>query len=350
MIQEENGVHEDGVPKDGVSGDGVPAETGLVRNQKTTHLAVVCVCAFLSVVFLKSGILSLFFLVPLGFAMLAYGASWLPCAITAFLNIAVTVIFQAGRGSFSPLVWINILYFTAVYFGFAWIICGSRIRTLYRLMLASAAGAVLYQFEMSAGGDAGYSLIAEIMSSIMISSSGGADAVTHSLMREMFTPDKILATIKAFMMRGGAFAALVFEFFISRQITYTALFIIKKQQKNTGLSAFFAPPFTIWVFSGSLAFILLTRLFRVEILEITAWNVSVICAIIFIAQGAGIVMDMLSRRPFGFRTVAVMLVIFLLISPGINAIVLAVLLLLGIAENWLPLRAAKQEKASTPGL
>jgi hypothetical protein len=44
------------------------------------------------------------------------------------------------------------------------------------------------------------------------------------------------------------------------------------------------------------------------------------------------------------------LIILVIFSPGINALALAALVLLGIAENWLPLRALKTDgPASTPG-
>jgi len=37
-----------------------------------------------------------------------------------------------------------------------------------------------------------------------------------------------------------------------------------------------------------------------------------------------------------------------ILSPGINMIAVSAILLLGIAENWLPLRAPKKGPASTP--
>jgi hypothetical protein len=44
------------------------------------------------------------------------------------------------------------------------------------------------------------------------------------------------------------------------------------------------------------------------------------------------------------------LIIIVIFSPGINTIALAALFFLGIAENWLPLRAPKQDgPTSTPG-
>jgi len=57
----------------------------------------------------------------------------------------------------------------------------------------------------------------------------------------------------------------------------------------------------------------------------------------------------LARRPLPTpaRLLCVVVFICVLFSPGINALALIMLILLGIAENWLPLRVRKQE---TPGI
>jgi uncharacterized protein YybS (DUF2232 family) len=111
---------------------------------------------------------------------------------------------------------------------------------------------------------------------------------------------------------------------------------------------FFAPPVTIWGLSGALVVILLTRMFRVQVLEILAWNILVICAIIFFAQGAGIFLHFLARRGYVFRLISVVLVIIAILSPVLNMIAVSAILILGIAENWLLLRAPKKGPASTP--
>ena len=111
---------------------------------------------------------------------------------------------------------------------------------------------------------------------------------------------------------------------------------------------FFAPPVTIWGLSGALVVILLTRMFRIQVLEILAWNILVICAIIFFAQGAGIFLHFLARRSYILRFVFIVLVVMAILSPFLNMIAVTAILILGIAENWLPLRAPKKGPASTP--
>jgi uncharacterized protein YybS (DUF2232 family) len=138
-------------------------------------------------------------------------------------------------------------------------------------------------------------------------------------------------------------------FFINRWAAFLAVRLIKKQRNDLGLVEFFAPARTIWALSGSIAVIVLARLLKMDMLDILAWNVFVVCAILFLAQGAGIVLSFLSRRTGASRLFISVLIIIVIISPGLNTLALAALLLLGIAENWLQLRPPKQE-APTPGL
>jgi hypothetical protein len=105
------------------------------------------------------------------------------------------------------------------------------------------------------------------------------------------------------------------------------------------------------VFSAGLALVLLSRIFKTAVIETAAWNILVICAMIYLAQGAGIVFFILARRkiPPVSRFLVNLLAVVIFLSPGINAFALAVLILLGIAENWLPLRAVKTNvPSSTP--
>jgi hypothetical protein len=105
--------------------------------------------------------------------------------------------------------------------------------------------------------------------------------------------------------------------------------------------------------SFSLLAILLFRILNITVLETVAWNVLVICVMLFLAQGGGVALFMMSRRmlPPVMRFLLNVLIIVLFFSPGINALVLGALVLLGIAENWVPFRASKLDgSSSTPGM
>ena len=69
------------------------------------------------------------------------------------------------------------------------------------------------------------------------------------------------------------------------------------------------------------------------------------CAIMFFAQGGGIVLFYLARRPMPtiMRLLCGVLFVCVIFSPGINVLAVGILFLLGIAENWLSLRVKKQE-------
>ena len=334
--------------------DGILA--GEAAGMQKPTLAVIVICAALSVFFINTGFMSLFYLAPLGYAVLTCGSIWLPFFATAgaytFISIVMRFILPDSSGG----LFIGIFYFTAIFLCFIWIMDGgkSHIRTAYRFILASAAGAIAFLFLILGGSrDSVFNAtlldMAEMVSSVVVSSSE-ADAVTQSALQMVLTPENILEMSKIILLRGGAVFSIFFMFFINRHIALLAFRLIKKQRNDRGLVDFFAPSQTIWVLSGSIALILLARLIKTDLLNIIAWNVFVVCAILFLAQGAGILIYFLSRRTGAFRLFVYILIVFLIISPGLNTVALAALLLLGIAENWLPFRLPKQGQASTPGL
>ncbi|MDR2370317.1 MAG: hypothetical protein LBD71_02455, partial [Treponema sp.] len=115
---------------------------------------------------------------------------------------------------------------------------------------------------------------------------------------------------------------------------------------------FHAPAETIWALSFSLLGVLLFRLCAFVPGETAAWNTLILSALVFLAQGGGIFFWVLSRKtrsPF-FRLLINFAVIAVVFSPVVNAFVLGLLVLLGIAENWLPLRAEKTGTSPTPGM
>ena len=110
-------------------------------------------------------------------------------------------------------------------------------------------------------------------------------------------------------------------------------------------------PAIIWVLSASLLLVVLSRITKLGVIEIILWNILVFCVIMYLAQGLGIAQFFLSRpsMPPFLRLVLVVLFIVLVCSPGINAVLLGCVVLLGIAENWVPFRAPRTNgPPSTP--
>jgi hypothetical protein len=328
------------------------------------------ICALISAVLIRSGFLSFFFLLPLGYAVAVCPVATARRALAAAIgfNIFITL----GIGFFltiSPLsLALNALYYTLLYLFFFWIMAPPergpavfRVRTAYRLLVGAVAGGMMFLFiEYTIVDNTGASPLfrsqAEFLSSLLIASSG-ADAARHSYAEQAFTPERLIEILRLGALRGGAVASSLILFFISRQLAWSLAWIgrrIRPLGPGSGsLRTFFVPPHAIWFFSVSLAAVLGSRICGLTLAETVSWNALTLCVMLFLAQGGGIVLYTLSRRalPPMLRLFLNILVIALIFSPGINALALGVLVLLGIAENWVPFRAPKTDgSSSTPGM
>jgi hypothetical protein len=303
----------------------------------------------------------LFFLVPLGFCAVAFGsaAAWL-CFVFAVLgNGILAVAVSLSYGGFPSLAGKDILYFAVIVLGFTWIMAGNppgtavrlpKIRTAYRFIIAAAVGAAMFLIVTFAGGgnEVLFSLIysqAEALSTAIIASSG-SDVARQSLLASAFSPENIMQTLLAVMLRGGALVSAFFILFFSRQAALLLARLFRRLRGPAGdLTAFYVPRRVIWFFSLSLLAVFIGRVASLEVMEIAAWNLLVVCAVMFLAQGGGILIFTLTRRPMPpmFRLLFMGLLVLAIFSP-VNVFVLGVLVLLGIAENWLPMRTIKNEQ------
>jgi hypothetical protein len=312
-----------------------------VNLYRSNYRIIIAVCAVLTVIFMKTGFFSLFFLVPLGYAVLVTGSLWLPFFAAAILNIVVSVFLQIfADNNSSP--WMDIFYFSVVMLMFTWIIGGRNVRTAFRYILAASAGAIAFLvFIMGNRNDTSFNLFLVEMSKMLTSmfSSPANDAA----IQQAFSPERLLELIRGISFRGGALVSMLVVFFLNHRLTLTIVRLVKRQQKDRslGIIQFFAPPNTVWVLSGALVTVVLTSMFRIDFIEIIAWNVLIACGIIFMTQGAGIIMYLLAKRTLVFRIIASLSIVFLIVSP-LSTIAIISLMLLGIAEIWLPLRAKKE--------
>jgi len=333
-----------------------------------TTLVPALVCGVLSVILMRVGFLSFFFLVPLGVCMAAYGpaAVWLGFLFALLGNAIWSLGFSLYYGTGLMGAGTDILYFSVMSLGFTWIMAGSPasfitplarppVRTLFRFIAASIAAALVFlSMVFSLGGDENFSTLIrsqlEAISSSYIASSG-TDAAQQAFLERLLTPDRIIEVFSMIILRGGALVSAFFLFFINRQAAFAFARLFRRQGRrqwgNTthDLIGFFAPRKVIWVLSLCLPVILLCRVIDLETVEIAAWNILVICVIIFLAQGGGIVLFYCTHRfrSMMMRLLCSLLLIGVVFSPGINVLAVVVLILLGIAENWLPLRVEKQE-------
>ena len=305
---------------------------------KDTLLTII-VCTGMSIFFLNTGILFMFFLVPIGYAVKATGSYFLTFVIASAMHIIINLIFNINYSGNNMSL--QLFYLSFMILGYTWIVGGKNIRTAYRIIASSVVGTVILVFLMRAFDV--FSFFREIANENIILSD---DPAMNSFITQLITPEVLDDAINS-VFRGGGLIFHFIIFFISRQIALGVYGLIKKQKSDRGLMEFFAPANTLWILLGSLAYILLFyNIIKNEILEVVAWNIFVICSIIFIAQGAGIVMNWLSKKTMGFRMAVYVLAAVILLNP-IVMIALGALLLLGIAELFWRFRL-KKEQVSTP--
>jgi hypothetical protein len=330
--------------------------------------------AGISLLMLKSGFLSFFFLVPLGFVAYSYPnrTAWLAFFMTLVGNCFLTIAYAAGSAMpLQAILW-DIFYYSVMTFIFIWIIAPlpflyANISEPARLIASSCLGSLLFSFILFKSIDSQVFLdyVTYFINSIIsVYQSSGTDVVQNAML-ETLTPEFVLEKIMAFMLRGGSIASCILLFFVCCQIS---LILARLSYRLTGknlqgikesrllkklnsLAAFHVNPNIIWVFSSSLILVVLTRIIKYEIPEIILWNILVICSILYLVQGLGIIQHFLVKPSFSplLRLFIVIAFFFVLFSPVLNAFLLGALALLGIAENWLPLRVPKQSgPPSTP--
>ncbi|MDR3122471.1 MAG: hypothetical protein LBU16_01670 [Treponema sp.] len=316
--------------------------------------------AAVSVGLSRSSFLGFLFLLPLGVAAYCYNSktAWFAAAVSALGNALFCLV--VGRfQSYHALPWADMLYLTVVITVFAWIASPPkrgggflRMPTAYRIV----AGAVVTSLALalcSAWNDQGlrslFRFQAEALASLYASASG-ADEELRSLTEHYMNADAILEILQSAALRGGVVASCAALFAASRQLSLVVAALIRRKRPEGSLAAFHVRPECVWTLSFSLLAIVAGLYFRIVPLEIAGWNILVLCAILYLAQGVGIAIFFLARLPPGMRLAVNLGVVALIVSPGINAAFMGVLILVGFAENWAPFRAPKPNgPPPTPG-
>jgi hypothetical protein len=312
---------------------------------------------------MQSGLLSILFMASLGFLGCFFGrrTAWMGALLATLLNTLCTLGLSLFLGRDFALSLPGLGYFFLMTGAFTWLMAPPltglgifRMRASYRLIAGALAGALAGMGFMTE--DAGIGSMmrsqAELLSS-MFTASAEADAVRYSLLEQELSPERIMQVFNMVQVRGGALGAFMLVFFINRQFSLGLAALIRRRQGgragDTSLTAFHVPAGLIWAFSLSLGGILLFRILGLSLPETAAWNGFTLCALMYLAQGWGIVRFFVSRRPAGrlLLNIGIILVVF---SPGINAVALGLLMLLGIAEHWAPFRVVRDRPPSTPAV
>ncbi|MCL2805519.1 MAG: hypothetical protein FWD26_06240 [Treponema sp.] len=297
-----------------------------------SNLIVVAICTALCMIFMKTGFFSLVFLAPLGYAVLVSGSVWITFFAVAAANLVISALLNLLSRSTGNFM-MEIFYFSSLFLAYIWAVGGKNLRSAYRFMIAAAAGSLAFFFFIWVSrGDIAEILaeMSQILSSVLVSSNEAF---------EVFTSDRVLEMMQIISVRGGIFVSMLFMLFLNRQLALGALRFMKKDKniRFLDLDKFVVPSNIIWYLTITLAVVVITSLLRIEILEILSWNVLVAGIILFMVQGTGVVMHLLSKRSSFFRIAFAVLLFFLLISP-LGFIAIIALFILGVAENWLSLR------------
>ena len=286
------------------------------------------------------------YLAPLAFLTFRYGnkAVWNAFFLVILGNALITFVVVSGV----PVR--NILNFAAITALFVWIIApppglSEKLAMSTRFVIGSCLGALLFAgiFHRTISSQHFTEHMDSVLSALVYAySSSGSDVVQIALLSDL-QAETILGAFAAVMLRGGSLVACVFLYAVCRQVGQTFARLFAKERGTPALIFFHVPFRVIWVFSVSLLLIIFTRTTGLEIPEILLWNVLVICIILYLAQGLGILQFFLSRptvTPFMRLAIGVLFII-LLFSPVINILLLGSFIFLGIAENWLPFRVSK---------
>jgi hypothetical protein len=316
---------------------------------------------------MRIGLLFLFFLVPLGVAAAAYGpaVAWRAFALAALGNLALAAALSAAYGLGLASVGLDALYFTVFALGFTWVMAGNPpvrmasgealppVRALARFVAAASAAALVFLANAFLFGRDGLEAIVHLAESFAradaAAQAAGGDAVAQSILERALAPESIAAAVVAVTLRGGALLSAAVLLFFSRQAAFLAARLMRRGAPGAGgLASFFAPRRTIWFFSAGLAAAMLGRALSMQAVEIFAWNLLVMCGLVFLAQGGGIVLFHAARRRLSplLRALLAAAFVVAMLSPGVNLFALGALLVLGIAENWAPMRAARKSGPS----
>jgi len=321
--------------------------------RRNSLLLPVVLAAVASVFCVRTGFLSLFFLLPLG--LIAFWSEaktvWGSGILAAALNIIVSLWFYMyGNEDLMFSRW-NALYVCVAVLVFTWV----------NAPIGNFWAGLEIQYRLAAGAVCCFLFIAPLffyvtdnpqLRELFVSRIEAMGNLPASESSGIFTADAVLSTIVYVGLRGGLILSVMFFLWINRQfasLLYRLICRIRgRAEPVTALNflSFRVKPFFIWLLSFALGAILLGKSIETELVEIAGWNVLVLCAILFLVQGGAVMLYFFARLPPLLRILGNIGIIILLFRPGINTAILVLLVFLGIAENWVSFRTPKEEHRS----
>jgi hypothetical protein len=325
----------------------LPRNSNGISKNPAGILIPAVICALLCVFFNQSGAFFIISLLPIGLAALIFSPQtcWVSVSYSILMYAASLFLFPR-HNAFSL---IDILLQTGIFslppVLFAWIIVPPqkgpvfvRMRTAFRFVMSSCIVLGIYiplvynlfqqeAFYQSFMADIEYAL------AIIPFAENSSDVVEQALLRDFFTPENIIDNIVFFGIRGGALCSIMIFFFLNRQASFSIARIFRRKQiVPSGLILFKVKSSFIWVLSLSILALLVSLQFDFEIPEIIAWNIFVLCVIVYSAQGLGIVLFFLNRPSVSrkLRILLNVLFIMMIFRFSVMMFFIVVLTILGI--------------------
>ena len=318
--------------------------SSLISSKTTGNTALLpaiigaAVCLFL----LRSGFATLLFLLPLGFIGFGWGPKTLwPGVLFAILGNCVLTLFLGMNFNVpgGDMVW-DILYFSATAAAFAWIILpfeewSLRISGSVRLAVGACLCTLIF-----------IGLFVKLYNNPSFNESLQnqvemiAGLYFAGINPESLNIEGIIELMKLVILRGGGLFTSVLILFVNRQIS---IFLIRlfggPRRKNVFLD-YHVNYQIIWLLVFSLILLLVSNVLAWSNIVTFCSNVVVLCIMMYLAQGLGIIRFLVSKPDFPpfLRFILPAVFVIMLFWPGLNAFLLGGVIILGIIENWVVLR------------
>jgi hypothetical protein len=335
----------------------LPADraAGLFSGLTRSNLVTALICAAISIGVMHTRALGLFFLTPLGFAVFFNDprTGWLTALFAFIGNVGVTFMLAQTNGGqmVASTQTYSVLYFGGTAAAFLLMDGASKKAKDQRFFtdktavvrftaLSIVCGFTYIPLFISMERDPAFlglldGIAKSVNDSTGVTAGYGIDAVL------------LLDLMRTVVYRGGVILWALVLFGVNRSMAlWIADFARRTQARRSGINMeeekkqpgpffVFRSDFRlIWVFSLALLCVCTGVFLDLPALEIPAWNVFVVCAFLYLVQGAGAASFLLEKAPALLRIVLPIVIIIMTLSPPILAAMFGLLVLIGLVDVW----------------
>jgi hypothetical protein len=219
-----------------------------------------------------------------------------------------------------------------------------QLRRLYRFLMSLSGAAVygfiivvLFESDSIAGQQAREGMREQFLLLMQVGQQSGMDGLFSAGQAEQIY-QLTVETIKRTFLLGTALQ-FGFALFVANLIHNR-----RGNKRAFGIAGFHAPEQLLWPFLLSWSVVLASLLADIGLVGIIGWNSAVIISLVYFFQGLAIIQVLLERKNRRLSPGMVILVLIaLVIVPGINALFMIGIPLLGVSEIWIQYRVVNKE-------